>query len=227
MSLREYADGPEVIDSPRVKPSETEILVREANHRIANSLAGIAGLVRLQAAEIGRERAPIAPAKVRELLREVSTRIESLGRLHRLLAHQDAGSQVDLGLHLGEVAVIVASTFEGLVLKNVCQGGCHVDAGTASTVALIVSEMITNSAKHAHPTGIPGEVTLSCSRPQGGSILIVVEDDGVGLPEGFDAEAGGGLGHKVIRALSTQIGAQLTLESHSLGLRSRLLLPSA
>lgn len=227
MSRKEYAEGAEVIDLPRVKPSETEILVREANHRIANSLAGIAGLVRLQASDIAQRREAIPAAEVRDMLREVGARIDALGRLHRLLAHQTDASKVDLGLHLGEVAAIVASTFDGMVLKNACQGGCQVDAGTAGTVALIVSEMITNSAKHAHPSGLPVEILLGCNRLDDGAIIVAVEDDGVGLPEDFDAEAGGGLGHKVIRALSSQVGARLTLESHALGLRSTLLLPAS
>jgi two-component sensor histidine kinase len=227
MSVQDFKSGAQLTDLSRPALSNTDVLIREANHRIANALAGIAGLVRLQASEIGRRGADLSADEARELLSEVSVRIDALGRLHRLLAHQTDTRRIDLGLHLGEVANIVASTFPGMLLTNTCQGGCLIDSAAAGTIALIVSEMITNSAKHAHPAGLPVAITLGCSRLDDGCIVVVVEDDGVGLPENFDHKSDGGLGLKVIRALSNQIEAKLSLDSHALGLRSVLVLKGA
>jgi two-component sensor histidine kinase len=204
---------------------DADLLIREANHRIANSLACLASLVRLQAADVGRRGGLVPTAEVRGLLSDVVVRIEAIGRLHRLLSQGGARGSVDLSLHLAEVAAVVAASFSGLTIRNKCRPDCQVDAGQAGSIALIVSELITNSAKHAHPTGVPAIITIACGKRADGRLLIEVCDDGIGLPEDFDYATDGGLGMQVIRALTAQIGAVLTMETGPLGMCSELVLP--
>jgi two-component sensor histidine kinase len=205
---------------------DADVLIREANHRIANSLAGLASLMRLQASEIGRRGGLIPAAEVRGLLNDGVVRIESIGRLHRLLSRRGAHGMVDLSLHLAEVAAVVTTAFSGLTVRNQCMPNCQVDASAAGSIALIVSELITNSAKHAHPTGVPAIITIACGRRADGRLLVEVCDDGIGLPEDFDYRTDGGLGMQVIRALSAQIGGTLTMETGPLGMCSELVLPA-
>jgi len=205
---------------------DADVLISEANHRIANSLAGLASLVRLQAADVGRRGGLVPTAEVRGVLSDVVVRIEAIGRLHRLLSRRGAHGTVDLSLHLAEVAAVVATSFSDLTIRNRCLPNFHIDAGKAGSIALIVSELITNSAKHAHPTGVPAVITLACSKRADGHLLIEVCDDGVGLPEDFDYATDGGLGMQVIRALTAQIGATLTMETGPLGMCSELVLPT-
>jgi two-component sensor histidine kinase len=203
---------------------DADLLIREANHRIANSLAGLASLVRLQAADVGRRNGLVPTAGVRGLLSDVVVRIESIGRLHRLLSRRGAQASVDLSLHLAEVASVVTTSFPDLTIRNKCMPNCEVDASKAGSLALIVSELITNSAKHAHPTGVPGVVTIACGKRADGHLLVEVCDDGIGLPENFNYATSGGLGMQVIRALADQIGATLTMETGPLGMCSELVL---
>jgi two-component sensor histidine kinase len=204
---------------------DADVLIREANHRIANSLAGLASLVRLQAADVGRRGGLVPTAEVRGLLNDVVVRIEAIGRLHRLLSRRGAHGTVDLSLHLAEVAAVVATSFSDLTIRNKCLPDCQIDAGKAGSMALIVSELITNSAKHAHPTGVPAIITIACGKRADGHLLVEVCDDGVGLPEDFEYATDGGLGMQVIRALTAQIGATLTMETGPLGMCSELVLP--
>ena len=205
---------------------DADVLIREANHRIANSLAGLASMMRLQASDVGRRDRPLPVMEVRQLLNDGVVRIEAIGRLHRLLSRRGANGVVDLSLHLAEVAAVVTTSFSGLTVINSCQPDCQVDASKAGSIALIVSELITNSAKHAHPTGVPAIITIACGKRADGCLLVEVCDDGVGLPENFDYTAGGGLGMQVVRALSAQIGATLTMETGPLGMCSELVLPA-
>ena len=81
----------------------------EADHRIANNLAIIAALIRSQAASLPEE--PMLPrADVRALLQEMSVRIDSVGRLHRLLMHRDGKAIVDLSAYLREVVDAVVGS---------------------------------------------------------------------------------------------------------------------
>jgi two-component sensor histidine kinase len=91
-------------------------------------------------------------------------------------------------------------------------------------IALIVSEMVTNAVKHAHPAGVAGRIDVGCHL-DGSRIIVEVTDDGVGLPENFDVLDGGDLGFKMVRALASQLGALPIFDSGPLGLRFMLLLP--
>ena len=75
-----------------------------------------------------------------------------------------------------------------------------------------------NAIKYAHPSGIPVRIEIACSRKADGGLLLTISDDGVGLPEGFDAEQDGGMGFKMIRTLAGSLKAGLEIQSTSLGL---------
>lgn len=228
MQPEHSANDGDVLEWPdQIRTSgDADLLIREANHRIANSLAGLASLMRLQASEVGRRGGDMPAAEVRQLLSDGVVRIESIGRLHRLLSRRGANGLVDLSLHLAEVSAVVSTSFCSLKIINKCSPDCQVEAGKAGSIALIVSELITNAAKHAHPTGVPVIITIACGKRADGSLLVEVCDDGVGLPENFDYAAGGGLGMQVVRALASQIGATLTMETGPLGMCVELVLPA-
>ena len=205
---------------------DTDALIREADHRIANSLSALAGLVRMQSAEIARRSAPLSAAEASLLLSEYGGRVDALGRLHRLLS-QARTHEVDASLHLREVAGAMAAAMPGVVLKPLTwESGCHIHEDQAQPLALIISEIITNSAKHAHPTGLPVVIQVACRRRPAGGLAISVRDDGVGLPEAFDVNKGGNLGWRVIRALASQLDAELKIDSGPLGLGVTVLLPA-
>jgi two-component sensor histidine kinase len=93
----------------------------------------------------------------------------------------------------------------------------------ATPVALIVSELVTNALKYAHPAGVAGRILVSC-RLTGAGLVVEVTDDGVGLSEDFDPHSDGGLGFRVVRGLARQLGADLVYESSDIGLIVRLVL---
>ncbi|HEX6866506.1 MAG TPA: histidine kinase dimerization/phosphoacceptor domain -containing protein, partial [Caulobacteraceae bacterium] len=86
-------------------------LDREANHRIANNLSVLAGLVRLHAAQAtSRADNPFSGSEVSGLLDEIGARIDTVGRLHRLLSSAPAGTAMNLGVYLADTAeTLVAS----------------------------------------------------------------------------------------------------------------------
>jgi two-component sensor histidine kinase len=223
--MRSENYGAHSIAEPATQRDDTDALIREADHRIANSLSALAGLVRMQSAEIARRNAPLTAAEASLLLSEYGGRVDALGRLHRLLS-QTRSHEVDAGMHLREVADAMAAAMPGVVLAPLAwESGCHIREDQAQPLALIISEVITNSAKHAHPAGLPVVIQIACRRLESERLAISVGDDGVGLPEGFDIKKGGNLGWRVIRALSRQLDAELTVDSSPLGLSVTVLLP--
>ncbi|MEJ2814804.1 sensor histidine kinase [Caulobacter sp. CCG-8] len=204
----------------------------EAQHRIANNLALIAGYTRLQATRLHKSGQPLSAREACIALEEVATRIETVGELHRLLSaapgHGPGSSdgRVDLGRFLSKLCRSLMETvsFAGeTVITHRDAGGCVVRPDQATPVALIVSELVTNALKYAHPTGVAGRILVSC-RSTGGGLVVEVTDDGVGLSEDFDPLTDGGLGFRVVRGLARQLGADLVYESRGLGLTVRLTL---
>lgn len=208
----------------------TDALQQEANHRIANNLAVIAGLVRLHAANVSASGETLRRQDVEAMLDEISTRIDTVGRLHRLLSNLEPGGLIDLGDHLRHTCEAIV---ESLSRRNRVTLSCRRDApcllgpDQAAPVALIVSELVTNAIKYAHPTGVPGRILVRSGKSLAGSIYVDVEDDGVGLPEGFDPWSGGGLGFRVVHGLSQQLGAKLIFDAEGIGLKVRLIVPAA
>jgi two-component sensor histidine kinase len=201
----------------------------EAQHRIANNLALIAGYTRLQATRLNKAGQPLSAREACIVLEEVATRIETVGELHRLLSDAPGrgdGSGVDLGRFLAKLCASLMETvsFAGdTIITHRDAGGCMVRPDQATPVALIVSELVTNALKYAHPTGVAGRILVSC-RSTGGGLVVEVIDDGVGLSEDFNPLSDGGLGFRVVRGLARQLGADLVYESGDIGLTVRLTL---
>jgi two-component sensor histidine kinase len=210
--------------------SPADIMVGESNHRIANNLTLIAGLLRLQAADVAKAGRTLSAEDACLLLEEVGGRIETVGRLHRLLA--DVGHTETLDLHqfmhdIAEAAIGSMSRAGDMILAETLPGVCSIPAHQALPLGFVVGELVTNAVKYAHPTGVKGRVEVICDPRPEGAILVQIVDDGVGLPEGFDPRHGGGLGMRMVRMLADQLGASLSFQSSAIGLTVRLLIPPA
>jgi two-component sensor histidine kinase len=206
--------------------AEPDARFREAQHRIANNLALVAGFVRLQANAIARVGEPLSASAVAGLLEEVGSRVETIGRLHRLLS-RDSGDRVDMVDYLRQTCSALNDTMGqgvGISVRFVAETTWETSAEQAGPIALVVNELVTNAIKYAHPTGVAGRVHVSCRRSPHG-MQVCVADDGVGLPDGFNPLTDGGLGLRVVRSLAQQAHARLSFESEGIGLAVRLLLP--
>ena len=200
----------------------------EAQHRIANNLALIAGYTRLQASRLHKAGRPPSAREACISLEEVAARIETVGELHRLLSAAPGQSETDIDLG-GFLAKLCRSLMETVsfagdtTISHRDAGGCLVRPDQATPVALIVSELVTNALKYAHPSGVAGRIVVS-TRSTGAGLVVEVADDGVGLSEDFDPRTDGGLGFRVVRGLARQLGASLIYEASGVGLTVRLTL---
>jgi two-component sensor histidine kinase len=205
-------------------PTATSGRIQEANHRIANHLSLLVGMVRLQMSHLEKGPDAINRDQVHSLLRETAGRILSVGHLHRRLSSQPAHDDIDLGDYLVEScqSMIAALSLGRIVFSGKFDRDCFVSAARAQAVALIANEIMLNAVKHAHPTGIAVQISLSCEKAKDGSVIVEISDDGVGLPEGFDSSKKRGYGFTVIYSLAQTADAALDMQSSDLGLSFRL-----
>jgi two-component sensor histidine kinase len=207
--------------------SESDALVFEAHHRVANNLALISSFVRMHARDVAKRTEPPSLEDVRVLLEEVGLRIEAVGQLHRRLAQIEGPASIDLTNYLRDIAqsVIASLSFAGRAhLAFKASAECFIPSHAALLVGLAVSELLMNAVKYAHPTGVMGNLLIGCNRA-GDAIMVDIADDGVGVPEGFDPMTNGELGLQLVRLLANQLKAQLRFHDTGIGLHVTLSIP--
>lgn len=191
-------------------------LLHEVDHRVKNNLQVISSLVLLKAR---RTRDPAC----REALRSMADRIGALATVHRLLYSLSDAALFDLR----DFAADFASELEaGLdtdrIALTVDVEAVAVPASMAAPLALIVHELAVNSVRHAFPDGRCGRVAIT-ARAEGERLVLVVSDDGVGLP----AEHGNpeGFGRDLVGMLVRQLRGTLAFEDLAPGTRAHIALP--
>jgi two-component sensor histidine kinase len=205
-------------------------LVAEANHRIANSLTLLVSMVRMQALSVKKQAEPFSNAEVRLLLDGVAARINTISQLHRILAYAGGDSVISVGPHLREVtkALVAALSSDQQQVRVMHTGGdCLVMMRQVQPIVLILCEIFINAMKYAHPSGVHLIMLVDCSSTPDGHLVLTISDDGVGLPESFDTQTGGGMGFKVMRSLAAELDAHFEIRSTHLGLSFRLSIPCA
>jgi two-component sensor histidine kinase len=208
---------------------EDEIVgMAEADHRIANNLASLSGVIRLQRSAISRSNESFTAKQVCMLLDDIGARIDVTAKLHKSLALATSGNGVNLGEFLHEIAEMIGTLApEGTMDLTIERSGDgFVDPRHALHAGLITAELLTNAAKYAHPAGLPVRVHVRSATGDDGSFIVEVTDDGVGFPESFDPATDGGLGFQLMRALANGLNAELQFEHSSLGVCGRLVRPA-
>lgn len=201
--------------------------VAEADHQIANNLASLSGVIRLQRNAISKSGRTFTTEQVGMLLDDIGARIEVTAKLHRSLARAVNGKGVNLGEFVQEISEMIGSIGPHgnmqLTVDRTC-GAC-IDARHALHAGLITAELLMNASKYAHPTGLPVKVHIHCESKNDGSFLLEVTDDGVGFPENFNPSIDGGLGFQLMRSLANGLHAELQFEHDCLGVCARLVKP--
>lgn len=202
-----------------IKSAPSRPAIGEADHRIANSLAAISGLVRVRAKSANGVTDP------RTFLLEIADRIDTVAKLHRLFAQSHKGS-VRLNDYLEEICERLGGALATNASYSLtCPPEQVLPFSTAMPLGLITAELFSNSLKYAHPTGLPVKISLSCSQTGAGELTLKYEDDGVGFPETFDPSHDGHLGMQFIRSLSEQLRGTYKWRSDPLGIQFELVFP--
>ncbi len=183
---------------------EKEALLKEVHHRVKNNLQVIVSLLRLEAAR-GARRHTAA------VLAEMVGRIRSMALLHETIYRSDSLASVDLATYLRQILTQIWRAHHPLnahVQLALDLASVRLDLDQALPCGLIVNELATNCLQHAFPAGRQGTVWIRL-QPAGDSVRLEVEDDGVGLPPGFDPARLDSLGLNLVNDLCRQLGGQL------------------
>ena len=211
-----YSDDDEVLGITGVSTrlsDATQMLAVEADHRIKNSLMLAQALLRSQQRSVTDKAANAA-------LDRAAGQIGSIAHMHGELAEAGTGGLVNIRHYLDTVCHDLMEIMgdDGATALHVEVEDMVVDGRAALNVALIVSELITNSLKHAAVDGQDLAVHVRLHNSEN-RYHLVVEDDGKGLPVDFDLSGSTSVGMRLVRSMAKAFGAEPQIDTRANGAR--------
>lgn len=201
----------------RASNARLEALLREVNHRVANSLQLVSALVQMQSNGLSDEGAKLA-------LQDTQRRIAAIGQVHRRLYTADDVESVDMRDYLGALVEELAQTWSSQgsprALKLVAEP-VRLPTDRAVSLGVIVNELVSNACKYAYPADASGEIRVELTREGDDFFVLAVEDDGCGM-ETSAAPRGTGLGTRVIRAMAQSLQSAVEYDTARRGVRATL-----
>jgi two-component sensor histidine kinase len=179
--------------------AERELLLREVNHRVGNSLQIIASLLHLQANSTTQD-------DVKAALTNAMGRVAAVAQVHRRLYTSHDLKSVLLNQYLEALLEDLRRSAEGNKMSRLTLKAepIEIDPDRAVAIGIIVNELVMNAVKYAYPDGSgPIHVEL---RPDGEDLLVSITDEGVGLNVKADPRSTG-MGQRIVSAMATKLDA--------------------
>jgi len=186
---------------------EKETLLKELYHRSKNNMQVISSILSLKAGALNdTETAPV--------LHDMRNRIQAIALVHQKLYQSKNLSSVDLGDYIKDLIDLIMKSYD--ITPDKVAVECelkHIDAiiDTAIPCGLMLSELITNSIKHAFPGDRKGKISVKLDQKENEKIELIVADDGVGFNEEDISEKD--LGLQLFRIIAEQLEAEVEIET--------------
>jgi len=208
---------------------------KEIHHRIKNNLQVICSLLDLQAEKF-RSRESAEDTEVLNAFIESQNRVMSIALIHEEL-HEGRGTDtLNFSPYLEK---LVENLFQTYILENVntsldikLEENIFFDMDTAIPLGIIVNELVSNSLKYAFSGRDYGEIQIKLYREDsaehenkeqrvikesygGTNVILIVSDNGIGIPEDFNLEDSSSLGLQLVKILVDQLEGQIELNRDS------------
>jgi PAS domain S-box-containing protein len=186
--------------------AEKEILLKEVHHRIKNNIAAIGGLISLRLESITNPEA-IA------VLQDTIGRVDSMRILYDKLLLSEDYKDIAVKNYVESIAETVIALFPVSTKIKLDKriADFQLDPKRLFPLGIIINELITNKMKYAFINRKTGVIKISLAKVAG-RIKLTVEDNGIGLPAGFDSDQTKGFGLMLVKMLSQQLGGSFAME---------------
>lgn len=210
-----YAVGRDITEQKKVEAQiqasleEKEVLLKEIHHRVKNNLQIVCSLLELQS-QCSRD------AQVIAMFKESQARIRSMSLVHEILYQSNDLGNLNFSEYIREISLNLCISYG--YSSKILQIQSHpetifINLDTAIQCGLILNELLTNAFKYAFLEKQSARIKIKLSRLNVGKMLLVVEDNGIGLPANFNFENTQTLGWQVIRALGRKLKGDIKIVS--------------
>ena len=214
--LRDITERMQAEKQLKASLREKEVLLKEIHHRVKNNMQVISSLLNLQSSRVKDKN-------IYEMFKKSRDRIRSMALIHEKLYQSKDFARIDLSRYIQSLAVHLFHSYSidsNVVKLKTEMEDIFLDINTAIPCGLIISELISNSLKHAFPELSSrktkrkpmGEILISIHSDEKDLITLIVGDNGVGLHKGFDIRNTKTLGLQLVNDLVEQLEGSIKLQ---------------
>lgn len=205
----EIIERKKAIEKMKSALREKDILLKEVHHRVKNNLQVISSLINLQSFQVEDE-------KVLRLYNQTKNRIKSMALVHEKLYRSDDLSNINFEDYLKDLVNNIYDTFKDEnsdVIVKIEIEKIFVSVDIAISLALIINELASNSFKYAFPDNRQGELYISLKQNEDGNFILLLRDDGIGLPQEIDFTNTTTLGLQLVDILVAQLEGTISVDN--------------
>jgi PAS domain S-box-containing protein len=206
---RDITDRQHAEEQIRASLQEKEVLLKEIHHRVKNNLQIISSLLHLQSKYINDP-----PAL--QMFIDSQNRVKSMALIHEILFRSRDVTKIDFAEYIKTISVQIFRSYGAYSKKiglEVQVKDIMLDVDTAIPCGLIVTELVSNSLKHAFVDGREGSINIKLFTDDYGILTLIVKDNGIGLPHHIDLRHVDSLGLKLVGALVKQLVGKVEVDS--------------
>lgn len=189
---------------------QIHLLLREVHHRVKNNLQTVASLIQLQ-------KMPL------ETKQELRGRILAMAAVHENLHRPGANGFVELSAYIRELAAGINASFGNGVMLDLDLAPFEAEAEIATSLGLIINELVTNANKYAFPVPSAGRIGISLTTDAESGAQLLVTNNGIPFDTGASSD---GAGIRLIHGLASGIAPRYDFDG-SQGLRFAISIPPA
>jgi len=194
---RDISERKQNEEETAVSLGEREVLLKEIHHRIKNNLQIVSSLLDMHSLRTSDQQAV-------DLLKEARAKIHAMALIHSQLYQSDRLAQVNMGGYIYELFDHLSHVYANMkksVASDIEHSDVYLTISQAIPCALVLHELTSNAFKHAFKDRQKGGIKISVRESANDKVSIIVEDDGIGIPEEIDVYKTDTMGLKLVRNL--------------------------
>ncbi len=207
--IRDITEHKHAEEQIKADLKEKEILLREIHHRVKNNMQIISSLLRLQSASIKDK-------KYSDMYLESQNRIITMSLIHEKLYQSKNLTQIDMRDYIRDLVNGIVESYAintGKILFRFNVENVFLGINSAIPCGLIINELVSNSLKYAFPDSKSGEIRIMLRSNDDKNYELMVNDNGIGIPEGIDIAKTDSWGMRLVTLLAeNQLRGNITLD---------------
>ncbi len=180
---------------------DREMLLAEVHHRVKNNLQIVLSLINLNKEY---ESDP------ETILANTENRIYAMALLHEKIYGSDSLSEVNIKDYIESLVTSLFEIYSSNIEFHSSMNSQEFNMEQAIPIGLIVNELTLNTIKYAFPNNEKGNLCIEFNK-EDTKYTLIVKDDGIGLPDGFNLDNLNSLGLVVVQNLTIQLGGTLSI----------------
>jgi two-component sensor histidine kinase len=189
--------------------NEKDWLVKEIHHRVKNNLQIVMSLLNSQSAYI--DNGPALTA-----IHDSQHRVHAMSLIHQKLYNSENLSSIDMSIYIRELVAYLSDSFDTRqrIRFELAVDPLEMDVSQAVPLGLVLNEAITNSIKYAFPENRNGVISILLKNTAPNRYLLVISDNGIGMPSNFSNKKPGSLGMSLMAGLSEDLDGNFSIENN-------------